>query len=353
VTHRAKHAGALPRRSRGGRRPWQDWPTERLLDLRLCDLALSIEGTWLEPMVERVLAELAARKVRLRPHFWLSEEWFSPLGVPGVALPFYLAHPRLLRLERRQMLDVAGGTREECLKLLRHEVGHAVQHAYALHRRKRWRELFGNPSVPYPDSYRPNPASKRFVQHLPAWYGQSHPDEDFAETFAVWLRPRSDWRRRYDGWAALAKLEYVDALMAEIAGLPPRVTKRTRPHELGGLRKTLRQHYAAKLERYSIGFSDVYDRDLGRLFSAPSENGAGKTAAAFLRRHGREIRQIVSRWTRDYEFTLDQVLKEMTGRCRELKLEARGPERRLKLDFAILLTVHAVHSHGHRYWHTL
>ena len=25
--------------------------------------------------------------------------------------------------------------------------------------------------------------------HLDPWYAQSHPDEDFAETFAVWLTP--------------------------------------------------------------------------------------------------------------------------------------------------------------------
>ena len=139
----------------------------------------------------RTIGELAARELVFRPRFWLSDEWFSPAGVPGVGIPFYLAHPRLMRLERHQMFEVEGGTREGCLRLLRHELGHAVDHAYRLSRRKDWRDVFGSASLPYPDAYRPNPASKRFVQHLDGWYAQAHPDEDFAETFAVWMTPRA------------------------------------------------------------------------------------------------------------------------------------------------------------------
>ena len=66
------------------------------------------------------------------PHAWLSDEWFSPDNTPGIAIPFYLAHPRLMRLERRQILEVEGGTASECLRILRHETGHVVQHAYRL-----------------------------------------------------------------------------------------------------------------------------------------------------------------------------------------------------------------------------
>ena len=169
-----------------------------------------------------------ARGIRLRPHAWISSEWFSPADVPGIAIPFYLAHPRLMKLEKKMMLEVEGGTWSECMAILRHEAGHAVQHAYQLQRRRRWQQLFGPSSKHYPRYYRPNPASRRYVQHLRRWYAQSHPDEDFAETFAVWLRPRSNWRTRYAGWPALKKLEYVDELMGEIAGKRPPVTTRER-----------------------------------------------------------------------------------------------------------------------------
>jgi hypothetical protein len=197
---------------------WETLSDEQLLKRRLSSLRVTIEGTWLEDCVSNLHEELEERGIRLRPHAWISSEWFSPDSTPGIAIPFYLAHPRLMKLEKKMMLDVEGGTWSECMAILRHEAGHTVQQAYQLHRRRRWQQLFGLSSKSYPLHYRPNPASRRYVQHLRLWYAQSHPDEDFAETFAVWLRPRSNWRTRYAGWPALKKLEFVDELMAEIAG---------------------------------------------------------------------------------------------------------------------------------------
>jgi hypothetical protein len=320
------------------------------LDLRFCDLGVTLAGTPLERRIERVQGELAGRGLRFRPHFWLSDEWFSPDDVPGVAVPFYLAHPRLIQLERSQMLEVEGGSREECLRILRHEVGHAIQVAYGLHRRRRWQKAFGRASDPYPEIYRPRPGSKRYVQHLDAWYAQSHPVEDFAETFAVWLKPRSDWRRRYAGWPAMQKLLVVDELMGELADQQQRVTSRARPDETSRSRTTLGEHYRAKRERYAVRFSEGYDGDLRRLFSSSDKHRHRPTAVAFLRRNSREIRELVSHWTGEDRFTLDQVLKEMTGRCRELNLRAAAPEPRLKHDFAIVLTMHTMKCLRGREW---
>ena len=207
---------------------WASLPDEQLLEVRLKDLKVTLEGTWLEDCLHNLHDELEERGIRVRPHAWISSEWFSPDTTPGIAIPFYLAHPRLMRLEKKMIIDVEGGTWSECMSILRHEAGHVVQHAYQLHRRRRWQQLFGPTSKRYPRYYRPNPASRNFVQHLRLWYAQSHPDEDFAETFAVWLRPRSNWRTRYAGWPALKKLEYVDELMAEIATQRPLLTHRER-----------------------------------------------------------------------------------------------------------------------------
>ena len=127
-------------------RRWATLTDEALLELRFCDLDASVEGSALEPLVQVVWGELEQRGLRLKPHVWVSTEWFSPDGVPGIALPFYLVHPRLLKLERAMMIEAEGSTREECLMILRHEAGHAVQHAWRLQRRDGWRRTFGDPS---------------------------------------------------------------------------------------------------------------------------------------------------------------------------------------------------------------
>jgi Putative zinc-binding metallo-peptidase len=332
---------------------WVSLPDEELLQLRLKDLKVTLEGTWLESCLEDLHHELAERGLRIRPHAWISNEWFSPEDTPGIAIPFYLAHPRLMRLERKMIIDVEGGTVLECMRILRHEAGHALQVSFQLQRRRRWQELFGRSSTRYPDYYRPNPASRRYVQHLPLWYAQSHPDEDFAETFAVWLAPRSNWRKRYAGWPALKKLEYVDELMAEIAGHKPLLTRRLNVDPLSRLTQTLAEHYDKKRSHYAIGHPASYDRDLLRIFSNDPKHRRSPAASAFLRRNRARIRQIVSKWTGEYQLTLDAVFDDMIGRCRELKLRAVGPERQLRMEFIVLLTaktVHSLYSPSRRQW---
>jgi hypothetical protein len=332
---------------------WARLPDDELLQLRLKDLKVTVEGTWLERCLRDLNDELAERGLHIRPHAWISNEWFSPDDTPGIAIPFYLAHPRLMRLERKMIIDVEGGTVPECMRILRHEAGHVLQVSYQLQRRRRWQELFGRSSTRYPRYYRPNPASRRYVYHLPLWYAQSHPDEDFAETFAVWLTPRSNWRKRYAGWPALKKLEYVDELMAEIATEKPVLTRRLRVDPLSRLTQTLAEHYEKKREHYAVDYPKIYDRDLRRIFSADPRHRRSPAASAFLRRNRARIRQIVSKWTGEYQLTLDAVFDDMIGRCRELKLRAVGSERQLRMEFIVLLTaktVHSLYSPSRRQW---
>jgi hypothetical protein len=330
---------------------WAELDDEALLDTRLCDLGLSIEGSWLEARIAALHEELAARGLTFRPHYWLSAEWFTPDGVPGIAIPFYLAHPRLMRLENTQMFDVEGGTPEWCLQILRHEAGHAFDNAYALRRRVRRVRLFGKPSTEYPDFYFPKPYSKSFVLHLDSWYAQSHPDEDFAETFAVWLTPDSQWRDRYQDWPAFRKLEYVDTLMREIAGQPPETQTRRVVEPLPRLRTTLRKHYATKRAHYGVDRPTFYDRDLRRLFSSAPEHGKNLRASRFIQKIRRDVRRLVAEWAGSYQYTIDQVIEDMIARCDELQLRLKYPPERTKLDFTMLLTVQTMnylHSGRHR-----
>ena len=339
-----------------GRQPLKpaDWavlPDEKLLELRMCDLGLTIEGTDLEGRITRISADLEARGVAFRPRYWLADEWFTPDGVPGIAIPFYLAHPRLEKLELAQMLEVEGGDEFSCLRILRHEVGHAIDNAYALRRRPTRRRLFGNPATPYPEFYTPKPYSKSFVHHLDHWYAQSHPDEDFAETFAVWLDPRSDWAARHAGWPALRKLEYMDRLMREVATRRP-VLKSTRLVDpVSRLRKTLGEHYRKKREHYGLDHPDFYDSDLRNLFSDAPAYAKNLSAARFVRRIRKEVRSTVASFTDSYQYTIDQLLSTIITRCRELNLRLMDTEDATKTDFMVFLTVQTMnylHSGRHR-----
>jgi hypothetical protein len=342
----------MSRRKKRRREPsWTRLPDDELLELRFCDLGVRIEGTWLEEMVDKLYHELERRDLRFRPHCWLSSEWFSPDGVPGIAVPFYLAHPRLMKLERKLMLEVEGGTRDSCMRILRHEAGHALDNAYRLRRKRRWQQVFGLSSTTYPDSYHPKPYSRDYVLHLDWWYAQSHPLEDFAETFAVWLKPGSRWRREYAGWGALRKLEFVDELVREIGEQAPPVRRRVHIEPLSRMKRTLRAHYRLKRRRYGADLPDLYEQDLRRLFAGPEEGTRLMTAAAFLRRARGEIRRLVAHWTGLHPYTIDQILNEIVAGCRALRLRLARPEAQTKVEAAVMLTVQVmnyVQRGGHR-----
>ena len=85
-------------------------------------------------------------------------------------------------------------------------------------------------------------------------------------------------------------------------------------------------------------------RDLSRLFSADPRHRRAQPAAVFIRRHRAQVRQLVARWTGENELTLDAVLDDMISRCRELDLRAPGSERKLVVNFTILLTAKTMHA---------
>ncbi len=330
---------------------WAELPDEALLDVRMADLPLTIEGTVLETRIGQLRAELAAKGLAFPIHFYLSTEWFTSDGHVSMAVPFYLAHPRLEKLEQAQMLDVEGGEHDWCMRILRHEAGHVVDNAYRLRLRRQRQGLFGLSSLPYPEFYTPKPYSKSFVLHLDPWYAQSHPDEDFAETFALWVTPQSNWQQRYAGWPALRKLEYLDALMRSLAGRPAPVQSAEEVEPLRRLRQTLRQHYRRKRRHYGVDHPSFYDRDLRRLFSDAPAHANQSTAARFIQRHRRAVRRLVAEWTGIYQYTVDRVLEDMIERSRELKLRMAMPEDQARQAFAVLLTVQVMnylHSGRHR-----
>ncbi len=326
-------------RSRRARRGywWAKLPDEELLEVRFCDLGLTLDGSPFAALIARLYEDLERRGIQFRPHCWLGEEWFTPDGVPGFAVPFFLTHPRLRQLERRMLGEVEGGNRNWVMRILRHEAGHAIDNAYRLRRRRLWRETFGPASLPYPDSYRTRPGSRRYVQHLGSWYAQSHPTEDFAETFAVWLKPASRWRSHYAGWPALAKLEFVDRLMREVREEPAAVRTRLHIDSLVHDTRTLREHYRAMLKRYSPPTRREEDELLDRVFSR--EPGRERLrAATLLRRLRPKLHELVAARVGCSAYLIHQVMRTAIRRATELELYVQGDRRRAARHCEWLLT---------------
>jgi hypothetical protein len=249
----------------------QGWNTIRyeLLNMRLCDLSLRVEGSPVEPYTKRLYRELEARKVFFKPPYYLSDSWGCPDRVPVIGIPFYLADARLQRLEEEQAGEIEDGP--TIMRFLRHEAGHAINYAYKLWTSDEWVQTFGVFTKPYRDEFKPQVWSRSFVRNIDAYpygrtYAQKHPDDDFAETFAVWLAPRSGWRRRYRDWPALRKLLYVDGLMRGVGRTaPPRCrTRLYRPVE--SLRILLADHYGQKAERLRRAAQGYVDDKLREIF---------------------------------------------------------------------------------------
>jgi hypothetical protein len=318
--------------------PWAALSDEELLKWRIAELRLKIKDSDVQPAVEKLHAELENKGVLFRPACYLTTEWLTPDKIPLIGIPFCLAHPRLRQLEKTMMLEVEGGTERGCMRLLRHEAGHAFNYAYRFYRRSRWRELFGSFSAEYNVvDYYPRPYSRQYVVHLEDNYAQAHPDEDFAETFAVWATPGLDWRRKYKGWGALPKLEYVDHLMRTAGRQPPAITTGPKLWPVNRVRSTLENYYKRKRVEFADGYPGYYDPDLKGLFSA--EQSADAVAASrLLSRHRKMLTSTVSKWTHVPKYSVDQLIRRLSRRARDLNLYTRTSEAEALTPLSVYLT---------------
>jgi hypothetical protein len=314
-------------------------PEEQLLGLRLSELPVRIEGTWLEARIAQLHHELEARNIPFKPRCYLADEWLTPENEPVIGIPFYLAHPRLIELQRKMMLEAEGDTDDWCMKLLRHECGHALSYAYDLNRKRSWQSVFGHPSEAYEETYRFRPYSKSFVRHLDYYYAQYHPDEDFCETFAVWLTPGLDWRRKYAGWKALDKLTFVDKLMAGIAGKPPLRATGRQLWKVSAIRSTLSRYYQKRRLVEAEDFPEFHDDNLRRMFSEGRASGeTRRPVAKLLQSHRKSLLTAVSNWTGERRFMVNEVYKAVLKRSRALRLVTEDPDTVAVLKLATYFT---------------
>jgi hypothetical protein len=310
---------------------------EALLGQRISDLGLAIQGTRVERLVQQLYDELASKGLSFRPPVYLSDQWGCPDGTPLIGVPFYLADPRLERIEAEMSLHVEDD--REAMRYLRHEAGHAFNYAFELYVRPDWRETFGAFTTPYRDRYAVDPFSREHVRHILGWYAQKHPDEDFAETFAIWLTPGFDWRREFEGWPALRKLEYIDRVMREVSELSPELSP---PEEddmpVEAMRYSVAEHYEEERDIAPIEDERQFDADLRQIFVQRDDAPAGEDAGLFLRRHCREIITRVAFWTSEHPSIVRSLMDVLQRRCAALGLRVGSLEAATLVEFTAFTT---------------
>jgi hypothetical protein len=318
---------------------WDKLTDEELLQMRIRDFNLNIQNSSLEPLTIKLYDELASKGMVFRPPCYLADEWLCPDKEPIIGIPFFLAHPRLKNIEKKMMFEVEGGTDKSCMELLRHECGHALNYADELYKKTRWRELFGPFSTKYSDSYDYQPYSRRFVLHLKDNYAQAHPDEDFAETFAIWLAPNSNWQEKYSDWPVIKKLRYIDNVMKKICNKTPAiVVKGTPPWSASRMTSTLAGFYDRKREDLGSSFHGFYDDSLKELFKTKGQTPGAIKASDLLRQHRRRIIDNVARWTEHRKYDIHQLVSRIIFRCDSLDLYAKDNATDDIIAVTILLT---------------
>lgn len=327
------------------------WEEERtaLLGKRISELGLSIRGTRVERLVAQLYDELASKAIAYRPSVYLSDQWGCPDGTPLIGVPFYLADARLQRIEEEMSVGIEDDV--EAMRYMRHECGHAINYAFALYDRPEWRTTFGPFSRPYRERYRADPFSREFVRHILGWYAQKHPDEDFAETFAVWLTPGRDWRAEYAGWPALAKLEYVDHLMRELSTLSPAGPEPSDDDlPVEAMHYTIAEHYAASDDRVPLEDDRQFDVDLRQIFAGSDGATNAEPAKWFIHRHYREIVSRIAYWTSEPPSVVRSLVDHIAERADALALRVSGLEASTLIELTAFGTAVVM---NHRYTHTL
>jgi hypothetical protein len=272
--------------------------------------------------------------MKFRPPVYLTDEWGCPSGEPVIGLPFYLANPDLAQLER-EMNDLEDA--REIMMYLRHEAGHAFNYAYRLYNRPEWKHIFGWFRRPYRENYRPVPFSRNYVRHMAGWYAQKHPDEDFAETFAVWLTPRSGWRKRYRGWGAMAKLQYMERIARELSNVDPVRKKGRTDITVEEMEITVGELYRPAAEEVPI-IDMATDADLKDIFHGVKRGKRARPAQLFLHEHRKAVVDKIAYWTGVQRPLVKRLVEAIETRIGELGLMA---DARREAEHLAEITVYA------------
>jgi len=334
---------------------YQDnWETERyaLLNTRVCDLVLNLEETLLYRCIQKLYAELERKRVAYRPKYYFTcggDEWGCPNMVPIIGIPFHLADNRLTRIERE--MGYTSYDRNDLMALLRHETGHAINYGYRLYETSDWQSVFGDFTKSYPENFRFkfNPYSRNFVksQGEPKYYAQAHPDEDFAETFAVWLTPRSKWRSVYKNWPSINKLNYIDNVMEQIRDRKPQVVNGRLDSPFHEKTYSLIEYYGEDINEFKDNALGIYDEELKLIFPLSANGKKRASAKELIRKNRRFLITTISNWTGAKEKVVAPVILKFIQRCRELGLVLSPEDEAYRLASVAALGTTVVMNYLH------
>lgn len=310
---------------------------QEILAKPIRELGLKLEGSPLDRLVQRLYRELDRKGLKkFRPGCYLTDEWGCPSGEPVIGIPFYLADPRLSYLEK-EINDLED--RRQIMMYLRHEAGHALNYAYGLYKTPEWKQIFGPYRRRYRDDYRPVAFSRSYVRHMEGWYAQKHPDEDFAETFAVWLTPGSGWRKRYQGWPALEKLRYVDRVARQFGDAPPLRPRGRKDITVDDMENTVQDFYQAVLNDQPSPGDLPLDSDLQDIFKVGRRRKSGvRPAVEMLREHRAALVDKLTYWTGVQRPLVRRLADSIESRVEQLGLMADIKKER---EYLTEITVYA------------
>lgn len=308
---------------------------DEILALKLKQLKVDISGSWVEPLIKQVFEELESFGLKWRPHIWVSNEWFCPDGVPGVAIPFYLLSKKLIKMEKENVGFIEGHTDISFLKLFRHEVGHAFDNAFKLRNKHLRQSIFGSSKLEYKKYYSPKKYSTSYVKHLPLNYAQAHPDEDFAETFAFVISGKHN-KKFNQSLIVRKKINFILQSLDSAKRSRPKLNNKYKFEELNHDQRTLKSYYRQR--RKDLNITNINTKDFLQSFSDdPSEYQASKYLLARMKEIKSEVAEHVG--TRTYH--LDEIVKDIYQNLNKKKLYITD-ENKAELEIKDLIVYQAL-----------
>lgn len=284
---------------------------EEILNLKISELELKLPASY-KKVITNCHQKLNNKDIVWRPYYWFSDEWFVPDGIAGIALPFTICHPKLIKLEKEFLGHYEGEAPSHFSKLYCHEMGHAIDNAFGLRLKKRRQKIFGLSKKNYPSTYTPKPDNPNFVKHLEDFYAQAHPDEDWAETFAVWLTQKS-WRYNYRNKPALLKLEYLDFVMrSDCQSYFFKITSR-KYHDYKNDHRTIRKYLEEKKRTLGLNRKNYFSQLLKNEFQCEGK----EKAFIFLNKNRTQIISSLKSKKARNPWVIDKCLNDLKEVCKK------------------------------------